>query len=79
MNKITDLITDALQTDDYNLKINMILAGLMSEEANDNPEKERQCREYLQEIAKFCEKYDGEKTEYVNFIYVTIKKFLCSN
>ena len=47
MNKITDLITDALQTDDYNLKINMILAGLMSEEANDNPEKERQCREYL--------------------------------
>lgn len=59
--------------------MNKILAGQISEEANDSLEKEKQRREWLQENAEFCEKYDGDKMEYIDCIHTIIKKFLYNN
>lgn len=79
MDKIIDLIQDALKYEDYNFRINLIIAGLISEENNDTPEKEKQNREWLEEIKKFCDCYDGEKKEYIAHIKETIERFLKSN
>lgn len=37
MRKITDLVEDALNYPDYDRRINFLLAGLLSEDANDTP------------------------------------------
>ena len=50
--KITDLVEDALNYPDYDRRINFLLAGLLSEDANDTPEKEQTNIENLKEIYK---------------------------
>lgn len=64
MNRITDLLNEALQHDDYEFRINALVAGLVSAESNETPEKEAKTREWLGKIREFCENYTGEHKEY---------------
>lgn len=77
-NKITDLITDALQYDDWEFRINFLVGGLMSYESNDTPEKEMNCNRYLHEISNFCCEYNGsdEQIHYFDKLYDSICKYL---
>lgn len=54
-NKIIDLIEDALKHEDYELRINFLVGGLMSYESNDTADKERQSTLYLKEILNYIE------------------------
>lgn len=65
MAKISDLLDDALQCPDYDKRINFLLAGLLSADANDTPEKESANMEYLKEIYDFCCNYSGEKIDFI--------------
>lgn len=61
--KISDLIIDAMSKEDYEFRINFLVAGLLSEESNDTKEKELQNMVRLKEIAEFAKENgcDGEK------------------
>ena len=76
--KITDLVVDALNEDDYEFHINFLLAGLMSEEGNDTPEKEENNRKFLADVQNYLKRYDGdaEKAAYANRIADAINSFL---
>ena len=74
--KIADLLEDALFYPDYDKHINFLLAGLLSADANDTPEKEKANMEYLKEIYDFCIEYKGNKKEYVTHIAEIIKEYL---
>lgn len=76
--KITDLVVDALNEDDYEFRINFLLAGLMSEEGNDTPEKEENNRKFLADVQNYLKMYDGdaEKAAYANRIADAINSFL---
>lgn len=76
--KITDLVADALNEDDYEFRINFLLAGLMSEEGNDTPEKEENNRKFLADVQNYLKRYDGdaEKAAYANRIADAINSFL---
>ena len=74
--RITDLLEDALNHPDYNKRINFLLAGLLSAESNDTPEKEEINMGYLKEIYDFCIEYKGNKKEYVTHITGIIKGYL---
>ena len=76
--KITDLVVDALNEDDYEFRINFLLAGLMSEEGNDTPEKEENNRKFLADIQDYLKRYDGdaEKVAYADRIADAINSFL---
>lgn len=74
--KITDLFDDALSYQDYNKRINFLLAGLLSAESNDTPEKEKANMEYLKEIYDFCITYMGDKKEYIDRVAERIKEYL---
>jgi len=74
--KITDLFEDALRYPDYDKRINFLLAGLLSADANDTPEKEKINMEYLKEIYDFCIAYRDDKKEYIAHIAECIKKYL---
>lgn len=74
--KIIDLLEDALNYPDYDKRINFLLAGLLSAEANDTPEKEKANMEYLKEIYDFCITYMGDKKEYITHITEIIKGYL---
>lgn len=74
--KITDFLEEALSYPDYDKRINFLLAGLLSADANDTPEKERVNMEYLKEIYDFCIAYRGDKKEYIAHIAESIKKYL---
>lgn len=74
--KVTDLFEDALCYPDYGKRINFLLAGLLSADANDTPEKERVNMEYLKEIYDFCIAYMGDKKKYIAHIAESIKKYL---
>lgn len=50
-NKIADLIEDALKYDDYEFRLNFLVSGLMSYEANDTKEKEEKCTIFLTEMS----------------------------
>ena len=76
MEKITDLIEDALTYPDYDKRINFLLAGLLSADANDTPEKEAVNMGYLQEIYKFCCDYAGDHADYIKRAAESIKKYL---
>ena len=76
MAKITDLIEDALNYPDYDRRINFLVAGLISADANDTPEKEAVNLGHLQEIYKYCCNYTGEKADYISRISDTIKTYL---
>ena len=76
--KITDLVVDAMNEDDYEFRINFLLAGLMSEEGNDTPEKEENNRKFLADVQNYLKRYDGdaEKAAYANRIADAINSFL---
>ena len=74
--KITDLFDDAVSYQDYDKRINFLLAGLLSAESNDTPEKEKANMEYLKEIYSYCWAYTGDKKEYITHIAEKIKEYL---
>ena len=74
--KISDLFEDALHSPDYDKRINFLLAGLLSAESNDTPEKEKANMEYLKEIYSYCCAYTGDKKEYIAHIAEKIKEYL---
>lgn len=76
MAKITDLLEDALAYPDYDKRINFLLAGLLSAEANDTTEKEVANMGYLQEIYKFCCDYTGDHADYIKRTAGRIKQYL---
>ena len=77
--KITDLIEGALDYPDYNRRINFLLAGLISADANDTPEKEQANIENLKEICKYCNNYDGDKPDYIKRIAEIIVPYIEGN
>ena len=76
MAKITDLLEDALTYPDYDKRINFLLAGLLSADANDTPEKEAVNMRYLQEIYKFCCDYTGDHADYIKRTAERINQYL---
>lgn len=78
MNRITDLVEDALRQDNYKLRINFLIAGLICEEANDTPEKQTANRGYLLEINRFINSYSGDADVriFLSGAQKTIKKYL---
>lgn len=76
MRKIEDLIEDAVKCDDYEKRINFLVAGLLCEDANDTPEKEQQNNKYLKDIYDFCDNYSGEKKTYFDQLKKTIRNYL---
>ena len=76
--KITDLIKGALKEEDYEFRINPLIASLISEESNDTEINILQNKQWLSEIAEFCQAYSGnkEKEEYMQHINKTILDFL---
>ena len=76
MAKITDFLEDALTYPDYDNRINFLLAGLLSADANDTPEKEAVNMGYLQEIYKFCCDYTGDHADYIKRTTERIKQYL---
>lgn len=74
--KIINLLEDAFNYPDYDKRINFLLAGLLSADANDTPEKEKINMGYLKEIYDFCIAYMGDKKEYIAHIAESIKKYL---
>ncbi len=77
-NKITDLIKGALEEEDYEFRINFLIAGLISEESNDTEINISQNKQWLSEIAELCQAYSGnkEKEEYMQRLNKTILDFL---
>lgn len=76
MAKITDLLEGALTYPDYDKRINFLLAGLLSADANDTPEKEALNMGCLQEIYKFCCDYTGDHADYLKRTADRIKQYL---
>lgn len=74
--KITELIEETLKEEDYELRINFLIGGMMCEGNNDSPEKIRKNQEWLSEIAEFCKTYTGDKKSYLDHIKENIEKFL---
>ncbi len=76
--KITDLIKGALEEEDYEFRINFLIAGLISEESNDTEINILKNKQWLSEIAEFCQAYSGnkEKEEYMQRLNKTILDFL---
>ena len=74
--KITDLLDEALNCTDYDKRINFLLAGMISEEANDTPEKEEANMAYLREIFKYCIDYRGDKSNYIKRVANIIKQYI---
>lgn len=76
MRKIDDLLDDAIKCEDYERKINFLLAGLLSEEANDTKEKEITNMGYLKNIYNYCINYNGDKEDYMKRTADRIKKYV---
>lgn len=76
MAKITDLLEDAFNYPDYDKRINFLLAGLLSADANDTPEKEAANIECLKDIYKYCCDYTGDKKDYIRRTADRIKRYL---
>lgn len=76
MLKVTDLLDDALNYPDYDKRINFLLAGLLSADANDTPEKEAVNMGYLKEIYKYCCDYTGVKQDYIKRTVDRIKQYI---
>lgn len=78
MNKITDLIEDAWNRDDYKFRINFLVAGLISEKSNDTQEKMELNKNHLIDIKEYMEHVTGpeEKQEYALDMVDRIKEYL---
>lgn len=80
-NKIIDLIEDALKREDYELRINFLVGGLMSYESNDTADKERQSTLYLKEILNYIEnktenEVKNDKFDFFMHLNDNIKNYL---
>lgn len=78
-NKIADLIEDALKYDDYEFRLNFLVSGLMSCEANDTKEKEEKCTIFLTEICESIDtlqETDSAKLCFLVHLKDTINNFL---
>lgn len=76
-NKISDLIEDALKYDDYEFRLNFLVSGLMSYEANDTKEKEEKCTIFL---TKICESIDTlHEVDSAKFCFLTHLKDTINN
>lgn len=78
--KIIELVESALECDDYDFRINFLVGGMMSAEANDTPEKIRDNENWLSIIAEYARNYTGspEKENYFLHLAESIKEFLNS-
>jgi len=81
MKKIIELLDDALQYEDYELRINFLVGCLMSYESNDTADKERQSTLYLKEILNYIENKTENEVKTDKFDFLThlkdnIKKYL---
>lgn len=81
MKKIIELLDDALQYEDYELRINFLIGGLMSYESNDTADKERQSILYLKEILNYIEnktenEVKNDKFDFLTHLKDNIKKYL---
>lgn len=68
MNKIIDLIEDALSGEDYRLEINLIVASLVSAESNDTKRKMQTNNQHLNEIYNYIGNLDCNEE---------VRKYLC--
>lgn len=80
-NKIIDLIEDALKREDYELRINFLVCGLMSYESNDTADEERQSTLYLKEILNYIEnktknEVKNDKFDFLMHLKDNIKNYL---
>lgn len=80
-NKIIDLIEDVLKREDYELRINFLVGGLMSYESNDTADKERQSTLYLKEILNYIEnktknEVKNDKFDFLMHLKDNIKNYL---
>lgn len=80
-NKIIDLIEDALKREDYELRINFLVCGLMSYKSNDTADKERQSTLYLKEILNYIEnktknEVKNDKFDFLMHLKDNIKNYL---
>ena len=80
-NRIIDLIEDTLKREDYELRINFLVGGLMSYESNDTADKERQSTLYLKEILNYIEnktenEVKNDKFDFLTHLKDNIKKYL---
>ena len=80
-NKIIDLIEDALKCEDYELRINFLVGGLMSYESNDTADKEHQSTLYLKEILNYIEnrtenELKDDKFDFLMHLKDSVKKYL---
>lgn len=80
-NKIIDLIEDVLKREDYELRINFLVCGLMSYESNDTADKERQSTLYLKEILNYIEnktknEVKNDKFDFLMHLKDNIKNYL---
>ena len=81
MKKIIELLDDALQYEDYELRINFLVGCLMSYESNDTADKERQSTLYLKEILNYIEnktenEVKNDKFDFLTHLKDNIKKYL---
>lgn len=81
MKKIIELLDDALQYEDYELRINFLVGGLMSYESNDTADKEHQSTLYLKEILNYIEnkaenEVKDDKFDFLIHLKDNIKKYL---
>ena len=78
MRNVTDLIKDAMMDGDYKLKVNLLVAGLMSEELDMDQEKDDNRRRMLKEISDYCDNVNesGEKSDYLKGTSERIKRYL---
>ena len=76
MRKVTDLLEDALNYPDYDRRINFFLAGMLSADANDTPEKEKVNIGYLKDIYEYCCNYEGDKQDYLERTAEKVKQYL---
>lgn len=76
--KIIELIESALEFNDYEFRINFLVAGMMSAESNDTPEKIKNNESWLSIIAEYARNYRGsiEKEKYFSHLSKSIKNFL---
>lgn len=78
MRNVTVLIKDAMMDDDYKLKVNLLIAGLMGEELDVDQEKDDNRRHMLKEISDYCDNVNesGEKSDYLKRTSERIKRYL---
>lgn len=76
--KITDLMEDAMSMEDYRLRINLLVAGLMFEDPDADVEKIENCKRMLKEMSDYCKKgnKEEEKNTYLNETAKRIEKYL---